>query len=101
MVPEYVTEQLDIYRPPCILRSAIELRLREQRENLKSDGGRSFSIVTSKLFNSLPNDLRETTTLTKTFKSKLKTQISQILSRFYVDSSCKAQMSFFMRESGL
>ena len=69
MVPEYVTELLDRSLP--VLCSAMELRLCERRANLKSVGGRSFSIMNPKLFNSLPNDLRETLSLT-TFKSKLK-----------------------------
>ena len=42
----------------------------EQRANLKSAGCRSFSNMAPKLLNSLPNDLKETTSLT-TFKSKL------------------------------
>ena len=36
MAPEYMTDLLDIYRPPRVLRSAIELRLCERRENFKS-----------------------------------------------------------------
>ena len=101
MALEYVTELLDIYRLPRVLRSAMKLRLCERRANLKSDEGKSFSIVAPKLFNLLPNDLRETTSLT-TFKSKLKTFLFRT---FYhdimVDWSCKEQMNFFMRESGL
>ena len=101
MAPEYVTELLDIYRPPCVLRSAMELRLCDRRANLKSAGCRSFFIMAPKLFNSLLNDLRETTLLT-TFKSKLNIFL---FCKFYhdimVDWSCKAQMNFFMQESEL
>ena len=81
MAPEYVTELLDIYRPPRVLRSAMELRLCERRENLKLAGGRLFSIVASKLFNSLPNELIEAKSLT-TCKSKLKTFLFR---KFYHD----------------
>ena len=72
MAPKYVTELLDIYNPPRDLRFAMELILCERRSILKSAGDNSFSIVAPKLFNSIPNDLREITSLT-TFKSKLKT----------------------------
>ena len=101
MTPEYVTELLDIYKPSRDLRATMELRLCERRANLTSAGGRSFSIAAPKLFNSQPNDFRETTSLT-TFKTKLKTFLFH---KFYHDImvkwSCKAQMSFFMQESGL
>ena len=72
---EYVIELLNVYKPPRFLRSAMELRLCEQCENLKSAGDRSFSILAPKLFNLLLNDLRETSLLT-TFKFKLKTFLS-------------------------
>ena len=101
MAPEYVPEILDIYRPRRVLRSTMALRLCKRRENLKSAGGRSFFIMAQQLFNSLPNNLIKTTSLT-TFKSKLKTFLFR---KFYndimVDWFCKAQMSFIMRESGL
>ena len=98
--PEYVAELLDIYKPPRVLCSAMELRLCERCENLESAEGRSFFIVAPKLLNSPPNDLRGTTLLT-TFKSKLKTFLFHKVSHnIMVDWSCK-HMSFFMRESGL
>ena len=72
---------LNIYKPPRDLRSAVELRLSERRADLKSAGGRSFSMVAPKLFNSLLNDLRETTSL-RTFKSKLN---KFLFGKFYHD----------------
>ena len=40
MAPEYVIELLDIYKAPRELLSAMELRLCERRENLRSAEGR-------------------------------------------------------------
>ena len=84
MMQECVTELLDICMPSCDLCSAMELRLCERHANLKSVGGRFFSIImimAPKLFNSLPKDLMETTSLT-TFKSKLKRFLFR---KFYYD----------------
>ena len=81
MAPERVSKLLDIYKPACDLRFAMEFRLYDRQGNLKSAGGRSFLIVAPKLFNSLPNDLREMASLTK-FKSKLNTFLFR---KFYHD----------------
>ena len=71
MVSEYLTELLDIYKPPRGLRLAMQLkRCERRRANLKSAGDKSFSNVTPKLFNLLPkgnNMINNIQIETKTF----------------------------------
>ena len=90
MAPEYVTELLVIHKPPHDLHSAMELKLCKRHANRKSAWSISFSNVAVKLFNSLPNDLRETTSLT-TFRSKLNTLLFlKLYHGIMVNWSCKA-----------
>ncbi len=72
--PSYLSDLLSLYIPPRHLRTSGCELLCEPRFRLSSMGGRSFSVIAPKLWNSLPLALRTTTTLHE-FKSKLKTHL--------------------------
>ncbi len=73
LAPQYLSELLSHYSPPRPLRSQNSGRLKylEYQNQLR---GRSFSFLASKLWNNLPNTVREADTLCQ-FKSRLKTHL--------------------------
>ena len=72
LTPQYVTDMLQPYLPSRTLRSATKNLLVAPPTNLVKYGERSFSYADPKLWNKLPDNIRDSKDLT-TFKSKLKT----------------------------
>ena len=73
-LPQYLSSTLDIYQPSRLLRSSSERLLRVPRWKLKSFGYRSLSYQGPVVWNSLPTDLKLSSSLAS-FKSKLKTHL--------------------------
>ena len=73
-LPQYLSSRLDIYQPSRSLRSSNDRLLRVPRWKLKSFGYRSFSYQGPVVWNSLPTDLKLSSSLS-TFKSRLKTHL--------------------------
>ncbi len=74
LAPQYLSELLTHYSPPCLLRSQNSGRLIIPRISKLTAGGRSFFYLAPKLWNNLPNTVREADTLCQ-FKSRLKTHL--------------------------
>ncbi len=74
LAPQYLHELLSHYSPPRPLRSQNSGRLIIPRISKSTAGGRSFSYLAPKLWNNLPNTVREADTLCQ-FKSRLKTHL--------------------------
>ncbi len=74
LAPQYLSELLSHYSPPWPLRSQNSGHLIIPRISKSTAGGRSFSYVVPKLWNNLPNTVREADTLCQ-FKSRLKTHL--------------------------
>ena len=70
-LPQYLSSRLDIYQPSRSLRSSNDRLLRVPRWKLKSFRYRSFSYQGPVVWNSLPIDLKLSSSLSA-FKSKLK-----------------------------
>ncbi len=70
----YLSKLLSHYIPPRPLRSQNSGRLIIPRISKSTAGGRSFSYLAPKLWNNLPNTVREADTLCQ-FKSRLKTHL--------------------------
>ena len=62
-LPQYLSSRLDIYQPSRSLRSSNDRLLRVPRWKLKSFGYRSFSYQGSVVWNSLPTDLKLSSSL--------------------------------------
>ena len=73
-LPQYLSSRLDTYRPSRSLRSRNDRLLRVPRWKLKSFRYRSFSYQGPVVWNSLPTDLKLSSSLAS-FKSKLKTHL--------------------------
>ena len=73
-LPQYLSSRLDIYQPSQSLRSSHDGLLRVPRWKLKSFGYRSFSYQEPVVWNSLPTDLKLSSSLAS-FKPKLKTHL--------------------------
>ena len=73
-LPAYLSQSLFTYQTSRTLRSSSEKLLKVPRTNLKTAGDRAFSSAASKVWNSLPQTLRNTETL-GLFKSRLKTHL--------------------------
>ena len=71
-LPQYLSSRLDIYQPSRSLRSSNDRLLRVHRWKRKSFGYRSFSYQGPVVWNSLPTDLKLSSSLSS-FKSRLKT----------------------------
>jgi hypothetical protein len=74
LAPQYLSDLLPRYIPSRSLRSQNSGLLIVPRISKSTKGGRSFSYLAPKLWNSLPNTVREADTLTQ-FKSRLKTHL--------------------------
>ncbi len=74
LAPYYLCNLLLPYSPPRSLRSSDSRLLVVPRYRLSSMGGRSFSVVDSKLCNSLPSPLCLANSLSE-FKSQIKTHL--------------------------
>ncbi len=72
LAPQYLSELLSHYSPSRPLRSQNSGCLIIPRISKSTAGGRSFSCLAPKLWNNLPNTVREADTLCQ-FKSRLKT----------------------------
>ncbi len=72
LAPQYLSELLSHYSPPHPLHSQNSGHLIIPRVSKSTAGGRSFSYLAPKLWNNLPNTVREADTLCQ-FKSRLKT----------------------------
>ena len=72
--PSYISSLLNRYIPSRSLRSSSKSLLQVPRSNLKSYGDRAFSVCAPKLWNSLPDDIKFSTSIT-IFKTKLKTHL--------------------------
>ncbi len=74
LAPQYLSELLSHYSPSRPLRSQNSGHLIIPRISKSTAGGRSFSFLAPKLWNNLPNTVREADTLCQ-FKSRLKTHL--------------------------
>ena len=75
--PSYITDLIKPYTPGRLLRSSNQLLLSTSKFNLKTYGGRSFTIAAPSVWNTLPFELRSCNSLSS-FKSKLKTWLFKI-----------------------
>ncbi len=71
---QYLSELLLHYSPSCLLRSQNSGHLIIPRISKSTAGSRTFSYLVPKLWNNLPNTVREADTLCQ-FKSRLKTHL--------------------------
>ncbi len=74
LAPQYLSELLSHYSPSRLLRSQNSGHLIIPRITKSTAGGRPFSYLASKLWNNLPNTVREADTLCQ-FKYRLKTHL--------------------------
>ncbi len=74
LAPQYLSELLSHYSPPHSLCSQNSGHLIIPRISKSTAGSRSFSYLALKLWNNLPNTVREADTLFQ-FKSRLKTHL--------------------------
>ncbi|XP_073677283.1 uncharacterized protein [Garra rufa] len=74
LAPSYLCNILVLYIPIRSLRSSDSGLLAVPRYHLSSMGGRSFSVIAPKLWNSLPRSLRSVNNISE-FKSLLKTHL--------------------------
>ena len=74
LAPEYVSNLINVHRPPRALRSSDQLVLDVPRSFLRTKGDRAFAVAAPTLWNSLPLSVRSATSLA-TFKTHLKTYL--------------------------
>ncbi len=74
LAPQYLREPLSHYSPPHLQQSQNSGHLIVSRISKSTAGGRSFFYLALKLWNNLPNTVREADTLCQ-FKSRLKTHL--------------------------
>jgi len=74
VAPQYLSELLSHYSPSRLLRSQNSSQLIIPRISKSTAGGRSFSYLSPKLWNNLPNIFREADPVCQ-FKSRLKTYL--------------------------
>ena len=72
--PAYIASLISRYQPGRALRSASQSLLQPKYPNLINTGGRAFAVCAPQMWNSLPEDLRQCTTL-ESFKKNLKTHL--------------------------
>ena len=75
--PEYLRELLVDYAPCRTLRSSTSNLLVVPKTNMKSYGDRAFSVAAPRLWNSLPNSIKDCDTIAS-FKKALKTHFFRI-----------------------
>ena len=75
--PNYITVLIKRYTPGRLLRSSNQLLLCTPKCNLKTYGGRSFTIAALSVSNALEFELRSCDSLS-CFKSKLKTWLIKV-----------------------
>jgi len=74
LAPPYISELLHPYRPTRSLRSADQLLLNVPKTKRKLKGDRAFAVAAPKLWNDLPLNIRQASSL-PVFKSLLKTYL--------------------------
>uniref|UniRef100_A0A8C5A3Y9 Reverse transcriptase domain-containing protein n=1 Tax=Gadus morhua TaxID=8049 RepID=A0A8C5A3Y9_GADMO len=74
MAPPYLSDLLSLYQPPRALRSSSAGLLSTHTSKLHSLGDRAFSRISPRLWNSLPQHIRDSESLT-IFQSRLKTHL--------------------------
>ncbi len=74
LTPAYLTNLLSRYNPTCSLKLQNSGLLVVHRVTKSTKGGRTFSYLAPKLWNSLPDNVRGSDTLSL-FKSRLKTHL--------------------------
>ncbi len=74
LAPQYLSKLLSHYSPPHLLRSQNSGHLIISRISKSTAGGKSLFYLAPKLWNNLPNTVREVDTLCQ-FKSRLKTHL--------------------------
>ena len=72
LAPGYLSSLVAPYKPKRLLRSSTQCRLEIQNGRLKSQGDRSFRVVSQKEWNQLPLDIKLAPSV-DSFKTKLKT----------------------------
>ena len=72
LAPGYLSSLVAPYKPKRVLRSSTQCRLQIQNGRLKSQGDRSFRVVSQKEWNQLPLDIKLAPSV-DSFKTKLKT----------------------------
>ena len=72
--PTYINDLLKPKKSKYSLRSSNRINLQEQPSKLKNYGDRAFSICTPRLWNILPENVKNSLTLA-IFKKKLKTYL--------------------------
>jgi hypothetical protein len=72
--PSYISSMLNLYKPTRHLRSESQQLLRKPPVSTASFGHRTFSFAASTLWNKLPFDIKEATSL-ECFKTRLKTHL--------------------------
>jgi len=77
MAPQYLSDMISVYTPPRALRSRSQQKLTEPGFKLSSFGGRSFTCIAPRLWNSLPANLKNCTTVLD-FRKWLKTYLFQM-----------------------
>ena len=89
IAPPYISDN----EPTRSLRSSSKRLLVVPRYNLKTYGRRAFSVNAPMLWNSLPNNIRETESLS-TFKKQIKTFLLNVLFKKLFDSSIIVELFF-------
>ncbi|XP_041959638.1 uncharacterized protein LOC121718626 [Alosa sapidissima] len=77
LAPNYITDLLESYTPSRSLRSSSAGLLKVPKMNLSTMGERAFSHTAPKLWNSLPNNIRQCES-TAQFKKELKTYLFRL-----------------------
>ncbi len=80
LAPQYLSKLLSHYSPPHLLRSQKSGNLILPRISKSTAGGRSFSYLAPKLWNNLPNTVREADTLCQFKSSSSSSSSSPLLS---------------------
>ena len=74
LAPQYIQDLINDYTPQRNLRSGSKCLLETPNYNLESYGKRAFSVAAPRLWNSLPMELKTSTSI-DIFKKKLKTYL--------------------------